>query len=267
MAHTVLGSTESATVLEGLSTLDFLELVVNHHGPGSKLIICSNKANFVDSVISHVERHQEQGPAFHEQLVQEQTAHAQHSLLQPTLHNLSAAQDMRVAFCPETMHTLAYLSSLLLPLDPSPGPRDTASTGTRASMPPLLIVLNPIMQLRNTASLSAQNLARFFSIAGAAARALGCKLIVYEAESRHPISSNKRGFGEDRDEGDEEMLLDDLEASGIESMTGSVWDEEVGMLNPTTRTFTGDKGWQGRRISLRDIAGKWCQFERLQPGI
>ncbi|KXL42755.1 hypothetical protein M433DRAFT_30196, partial [Acidomyces richmondensis BFW] len=41
-----------------------------------------------------------------------------------------------------------------------------------------------------------------------------------------------------------------------------VWDEEVSILNVTTKSFrSSERGWVGRTVKLRTIAERWCIFK------
>ncbi|KAI5199085.1 hypothetical protein E4T39_06440 [Aureobasidium subglaciale] len=43
------------------------------------------------------------------------------------------------------------------------------------------------------------------------------------------------------------------------------WDQDVSMLNITTKTFgTGERGWVGRTVSIRRIAQRWFAFRKLK---
>ena len=45
------------------------------------------------------------------------------------------------------------------------------------------------------------------------------------------------------------------------------WDEEVSILNVTTKSFgVGERGWVGRTVKLRTVAARWCMFESLAHG-
>lgn len=42
------------------------------------------------------------------------------------------------------------------------------------------------------------------------------------------------------------------------------WDEEVSMLNVTTKSFgAGERGWVGRTVAVRTVAGRWCAFKDM----
>lgn len=42
--------------------------------------------------------------------------------------------------------------------------------------------------------------------------------------------------------------------------TASPWDEDLSMLNVTTKTFgAGERGWVGRTVRIRQVAERWCE--------
>lgn len=57
---------------------------------------------------------------------------------------------------------------------------------------------------------------------------------------------------------------------GFEAEDGkrrSVWDEEVSILNVTTRSFgAGERGWVGRTVAVSGVVGRWCKFVSLPEG-
>ncbi|CAD0088995.1 unnamed protein product [Aureobasidium vineae] len=58
---------------------------------------------------------------------------------------------------------------------------------------------------------------------------------------------------------EEEDMLD-----GDRLATNS-WDQDVSMLNITTKTFgTGERGWVGRTVRIRQVANRWCEFQKLE---
>ncbi|CAD0089502.1 unnamed protein product [Aureobasidium mustum] len=57
---------------------------------------------------------------------------------------------------------------------------------------------------------------------------------------------------------DEDML------DGHRTLTNP-WDADVSMLNITTKTFgTGERGWVGRTVKIRQVAKRWCVFRELE---
>ncbi|KAF2152552.1 hypothetical protein K461DRAFT_294207 [Myriangium duriaei CBS 260.36] len=257
MASQQTWSTSTPIVLDKASLTELLELILNNHGPSSRIVICSTKEVFLSELYSAI---------IQDSIEQQQRADAgtsnnpinlatqnnpdsppssiiqQHHLLTPTLNLLSSSRTLKTAFCPDVPHTLAHLTHLSLQ-----GPaQDTPGNTTL----PILTIVNPISQHRGTISFSAQGLARFFSAAVHTAHVLGAKLVIVECGA--PVSEPQQG----RD-GDEDLFM----PPPVENVPESVWDEEVSMLNVTTKTFgAGQRGWQGRTVQLRRIAERWCEF-------
>ena len=44
----------------------------------------------------------------------------------------------------------------------------------------------------------------------------------------------------------------------------SIWQEQVPILNATTKTYAGlGEEWSGRTVKVADVARRWCRFEAL----
>ena len=49
------------------------------------------------------------------------------------------------------------------------------------------------------------------------------------------------------------------------SLASNAWDDEVSILNVTTKSFAaGERGWVGRTVKVRAVAGRWCIFEEVK---
>jgi len=130
---------------------------------------------------------------------------------------------------------------------------------------PLLAILNPIAIHKPTSAFSAQGLNRTFAAAVETALYLGQTLVMAECRD---------GSGGAAFEDSDEMELVEHGAAGpltkdkevTQRSDASPWDEEVSMLNVTTKSFgVGEKAWVGRTVSVRRIAERWCRFERMAP--
>ncbi|GAM85045.1 hypothetical protein ANO11243_030480 [Dothideomycetidae sp. 11243] len=253
MAIKEIWTTPGPLVIDKVTLSEFLNLVVYNHGPSSTILVCSTKELFLQNLCSSIIQdchHNNTTTGTSTDPIdlatqQSEDEHTrtrdgpiQHHLLTPTLHLLSSSRSLKVVFCPDVPHTLAYLSHLSL--DTTPPQPDRRR--------PLLAIIDPISQHKGTLSFSAQDLAKFFSQAVETAHATGAKLVVAEC------SHGSREYDAD----DEDLFAAE---GGARRDAGSVWDEQVSILNVTTKTFgAGDKGWQGRSVSLRRIAGRWCEF-------
>lgn len=217
-------------VLETASLPDFLQYLLNQHAPPSTLIVCSTKSAFLAAL------HQDSATtAPQENTTSEETTTSTNSTQNhfsnalPTVRLLSTSRTLRLAFCPDTTHLRAYLSSLPTKHQPSSSSAFPQTPRLRTATP-LLAILNPIALHRPTSAFSAQGLNRTFATAVEAAAAMGRKLVLCEIAG--------------------------------EEQEGSVWDEELSILNVTTKRL-GEMS-VGRTVSARRVAGRWCTFQKLE---
>lgn len=213
-------------VVETRTAQEFLRHVLDHHAPPSTLIICSSKADFLQSLqpsngtdatvdgrddSEDEQRSAEESPA-------EQTEH-----FAPTLRLLSTSRTLKLAFCPDITHLRAYLACLCT--DNSNDSTQEHEKDGALRMPdavPTLAILNPIELHRPTSAFSAQGLNRSFSIAIDAAYRNRLKLVLAETVSQ-------------------------------------TWDEELSILNVTNKRL-GDLA-VGRTVTAKAVAERWCSFE------
>ncbi|PNS18766.1 hypothetical protein CAC42_5305 [Sphaceloma murrayae] len=253
-------------VLDAHSLIEVLETVVRGHlaSPTSIVVVCSSKEDFVDSLQRDVLEDTKQAMGSSTNPIDVEMANAgetrsgdhlrraaDHHLLQPTIHMLASATDLKMAFCPSTAHTLAYLANLSAHAFDKSQERSGSGLGMGSSPLSSLFILNPVAQHEGTRSYSAQGLTRFFSTAVSTANAIRSKLIIAECRDIpvRPIE----------DEGDLWAVVDAENAA-----TRSPWDEQVAITNVKVKgAATRDPTWQGRTVSLRAVAEKWCTFEKL----
>ncbi|KAK0266180.1 hypothetical protein LTR48_002750 [Friedmanniomyces endolithicus] len=166
----------------------------------------------------------------------------------PTLRLLSASRNVNLACCTDIAHLRAYLAtySARRIKQQAVGSIDSAA-GTR-----ILAIVNLINLHRPTSAFSAQGLNRTLSGAVEAAYDTRSKLLIVEC-TEPTISLAEDG-----------MLAQGDEPSNDPPPPISVWDEEVSILNVTTKSFgAGERGWVGRTVKLRTIAARWCTFSLL----
>lgn len=170
----------------------------------------------------------------------------------PTLRLLASTQTLKLAFCEDVTHLRAFLAAFS---HPAPSINDTTTESSSSPRPRVLALLNPIAVHRETTKFSAQGLNRTFSIAIGTAHASRSKLVVAECFTPPPA-----------DLFDEKPSLTREGGKNITAIADegcSLWDEEVSILNVATKTFgAGERGWVGRTVKLRAIAGRWCVFEK-----
>jgi hypothetical protein len=257
-------------VLIGLRLPDLVQYLLDNDSPSSVLVVCASKNVFVeqlhatcldssnnndndndndnDEQITEAEPNEPSNPPQHHPL-----------LKQPTLHQLATSRKVKLVFCPELVHLRAYLSTLAIPPTSPPARVRTAENNS-----PLLTILNPISHHRATSSFSAQGLNRTFALAVEAAYATQTQLLVVECPS----------FGRPRDV-DTEALGDAGYDFELETETvvppqplptaADLWDEEVSILNVTTKSFgAGGRGWVGRTVTVKRIAERWFVFSEVR---
>lgn len=254
-------------ILEGASVISVLDFVIETHTAPTTLIICSTRAAFIQDLLVKdtqeepldTEPEHSEGDDTERSNVKSPLTH----LSTPTLHLLSRTRSIDIAFCPDVPHLSAYLT-LLAHRSPSDLASESKPTASQGRVP-ILAILNPIKLYRSTSSFSVQGLNRFFACAVETAALLERKLVIAECDD----ASSRRVNGGNEDE-DEHMQDDDEgppddDRARLREIESSPWDQEVSMLNVTTKTFgAGDKGWAGRTVSIRRIAGRWCRFTTVE---
>lgn len=151
----------------------------------------------------------------------------------PALRLLTTSRALKVAFCPDIAHLRAYLATYSIAVAGREGNTDKLQAGNAQ---PILAMWNAVELHRPTSAFSAQGLNRTFSIAVEAAHFTNSKLILAECGSS-PSSST------------------------AEACSSAPWDEELSILNVTTRRL-GDIS-VGRTVKVRTVASRWCTFEKM----
>lgn len=115
------------------------------------------------------------------------------------------------------------------------------------------MLLNPIGLHRKTTDFSGQGLSKTFAAAVEAAHRSGRHLIIAEC-----LEGKEAAIPQE----DIEQYEDGQEAEGRIS-NSDPWEEEVSILNVTTKSFgAGERGWVGRTVKIRRVAERWCHFEK-----
>ena len=241
------------TVLEKISTPAFVRYVLDRHDALSFMIICGTKSRFLDAMRQPTANQlpgqaaeapenveppsDENGESLHPSTPQQLIAI-------PTLRMLAMSRTVKLVFCPDITHLRAYLATCLTT------PEGSTVPGSKR----ILALLNPVALHRPTSAFSAQGLNRTLSSAVEAAHRTGSQLLMAECNVGASVSSRE----------DEDQPDSDDPTGGEPQVSQSVWDEEVAILNVTTKTFgAGERGWVGRTVRLRDIAGRWFSFASL----
>lgn len=209
-------------VLDVQSVQEFVQHVLEHHAPPSTLIVCSTRDAFVASLkVAPQTKRSSDG--------------LEHWLRTPTLRLLSTSRTLRVVFCPDITHLRAYMATYSMAVADRTAGSDTARP---KDAQPILAILNSIQLHRSTSAFSAQGLNRTFSVAVEAAHVSNSKLMLAEI----PPSGT-------------------IEASSTNTQSSNPWDEELSVLNVTTKRL-GDLS-VGRTVKARTVACRWCTFEQM----
>ena len=266
----------AATVIEGLALPDFVQYLLDHHSSPTTLIICSDRATFKHDLLEaltgpapssddnngsdniHEARDQTNPPEISDEQAPASNHTATHPLLQQTLALLSASQTIKLSFCPTLSHLLAYLSFLSLQQ-----PSASSNSFRTKSRTPILAILNPIRLHRTTTAFSAQGMNKTIAAAVETAYLLGRQLLITECGECIQRTTSRNG---EHVEGRNESGVDEGNGLGSEESVPGVWDEEISILNVTTKSFgAGEKGWVGRTVTIKRIAERWCTFIKTRP--
>ncbi|UPX18829.1 uncharacterized protein EKO05_0009117 [Ascochyta rabiei] len=230
------------TVLHPLTLPALLDYLLSTQAAAfspTTLVVCSDQPAFLDDLARS---------SAHQQAPTDQDGSLQ-QLLTPTLHNLSATQHVKLAFCPSVQALLAYLTAYDRPAhvhaEESAG-RDR------------LVLVNPLALHKSTPSFSAQGLSRTFAAAVEAALRTGAMLLLVECERRR--------------DGRADRVAEDAPVPGGEEENPAAaeqqppWDQDVSLLNLSARRFgsgAGERAWTGRTVKAKSIAARWFHFQHL----
>lgn len=253
-------------VLTDVQLTEFIEYLINADTKSCKLVICTSKEMFIEHLLAACTEPQANDVAAHpnpnprdemnEAEPEGNKAPEPHGLLRaPSLLSLASSQSVKLAFCPSLSHLRAYLANLAVSTLHQVHGSETINTDIIRADQQLIAILNPIDIHRSTSSFSAQGLNRTFALAVEAAHASKSQLIMAECPSLR--SSGTEQY-------DPEMDYED-DFPPPQPAPENPWDEEVSMLNVTTKSFgAGGRGWVGRTVSLRRIAERWFAFSAFQ---
>ncbi|KAI6843638.1 hypothetical protein KC340_g1103 [Hortaea werneckii] len=250
---------QTPLVLEDVSLTDFMRYVLDHHEGPSTLVVGSTKEDFLAAFRDTAERQvrsddpqltrSESPGVSHDHFATHHAASSQDAWTSPTLRMLATSRTVKVVFCPDITHLRAYLAA-------HAGYPNGNHTSTETDSKRILAFLNPVTLHQPTSAFSAQGLNRTFSGAVEAAYASGSRLIIAECDKY--ASQHRRNPNTSLE------TLDPEVRDAAQQLVMSVWDEEVSILNVTTKSFgAGERGWVGRTVRVRDVAGRWCHFEKL----
>lgn len=253
-------------VLTDIQLTEFIEYLIDADTKPCKLVICTSKETFIEQLLAACTEPQASDVAAHpnpnpgdettEAEPDGNKASEPHGLLRPpSLLRLASSRSVKLAFCPSLSHLRAYLANLAISTSHQIRGSDTTNTDDERANQSLIAILNPIDIHRSTSSFSAQGLNRTFALAVEAAHATKSDLLMAECPSL-------RSSGIEQN--DPEMDYED-DFPPPQPAPDNPWDEEVSILNVTTKSFgAGGRGWVGRTVSLRRIAERWFVFSAFQ---
>ncbi|KAI7320365.1 hypothetical protein KC315_g9468 [Hortaea werneckii] len=246
-------------VLEDVSSTDFVRYILDHYEGPSTLVVGGTKEDFLAAFRDSAERQarsnepqatwSESSGAIQDYYATQRRALSHDAWTAPTLRMLAISRNIKMVFCPDITHLRAYLATHAR--QPYGKHLKTIPHSKR-----ILALLNIVALHRPTSAFSAQGLNRTFSAAVEAACVSNSRLVIAECDNH--ASKHQR---------DLDTSVDTIEPAvrdAVQQLTRSVWDEEVSILNVTTKSFgAGERGWVGRTVRVTDVAGRWCHFERL----
>ena len=191
------------------------------------LVICSSRGQFLRQLASSLSAIQPVQAGDPEENNETRGNIQLYPLLVPTLQLLSTSKGIKLTFCP-TINTLrAYLSTFATP--------NEAKTRPAAS----LLIVDLVALHHATSEFSVQGLMRSFASAVEAAAKNRMDLRLCECKDVHDLQNPDRG--------------------------PRLWDAQVPLLSGSVRMTGDDAGWSRRVVSVRSVAGRWLEFEKLAP--
>ena len=219
-----------------------MQYILKSHAPPSTLIICSTKDAFLRQTKVAL-----QGDA--DQDHENRTAIPQHTWTTPTLRLLASSRTVKVAFCPELPHLRAQPDSIRIP-------RINGPRYSNATVHPTALNSHPSKNPKPNPASSAH-----FSILGSRSEPHPCyccrRCVSYcEVDSSLAECPSSQQTVPDEDTA---IDLGSDDALAALPATSNPWDDEVSILNVTTKSFgAGERGWVGRTVKVRTIAERWC---------
>lgn len=243
-------------VVTDVGLADFIQQVLDNDSQSSTLVVCAAKETFIEQLLAACVKSQasiiDEQPSGDGEPAEHEPASAEtHELLkQQTLLRLAKSRTVKLVFCHDLTHLRAYLATLAIPKTTFASVHNEQNARQKS----LLAILNPIDIHRFATSFSAQGLNRTFSLAVEAAHATKSYLLMVEFPECRRREAEHDGGGYD------------LESEAVSAPPlASPWDEEVSILNVTTKSFgAGGRGWVGRTVNIRRIAERWCTFHAFE---
>lgn len=273
---------------------ELLTYILDHHVYPTTLIICSSRAEFLESLVNEMipsdrpvpdarRISEEYNITNNNTTLPEPQAHKQSPrpppppdpnirLLSSPLYQLSISRHIRTIYTPTVTHLRSYLavfspnSSTTIP----PPPPSFRSPTTRR--PPHLILYGLVALHRDTSEWSAQGLGTTCAAVAETSRRLGWRAEVIDPPPP-PAPSLYQQPPEDDDDGHEQQSLHD-ETDGDDSRSRARGEEALrqllrekvpilsGGVALRPGLFDADEGggWSGRVVEIGRVLSRWCDF-------
>ena len=246
---------DSPVVLRPISLLRLLEYVLELHATPTTIVICSSRELFLRNLLLSIEI--------------EPQSEISLNIFSPALQLLKSSRTVNMAFCPSVPALHAWLCS-----HASRGLRNSNNEletdinlkiDDSSKRVPMLVIVDPIALHREAYSFSAQGLSRAFAAMVETASKTNKRLIIAEC----PVLTGHDGV-RPRTAAIDDVNEEEVTAEASSSHQGYVhsdpWDEDVSILNVTTKSFgVGERGWVGRTVKIGQVAERWCRFEAPPP--
>lgn len=234
-------------VIENIELDAFMNSLLDQHAFPSTLLVYDPRDAFIRGLLQAT--------------ASRPTMDSPHPLLINTLQLIAQSRTLQVVFCPTLDAVRARLSTYVATNEALSSRLEPPHAKTQ----PLLAVLGLVEAHRKTASWSAQGLSRTLAIAVEAAHRSGQQLVLTECISaagsdEETSSDQQQDFG-DAEEGHGDSTME----VGEVTVPNSVWEEQVAILNVTTKSFgAGERGWVGRTVKVRKVMERWCEMKTFQ---
>ena len=252
---------------------DYITHILDFHTTPTFLVVCSEKQVFLENLEQSIESLQSSQEG--------NKPLSTHPIRIPTSRILIRSETIKLAFCPSVEVLRAYLSTVTHKSLPPLGDSmmevwSTSTTGRRPLEPPTLALLNPLKLHRSSMLFSAQGISETFAAAVDAAARSRMRLAIVETNDRSQsvavtmghrdelTTQSKTGTSSHENSAQEQTAQD----QGRECISGNAWDEQVPILNSTTKIFGqgNDRAVIRGAVRLSDIAKRWCCFKDFATG-
>ena len=227
--------------LPPISSSDFIRRMLKSHNPGTTVIICCSREDFLKDLLRTTESlHM----ASESEPQSDGNATPQSSLFIPTIHLIARSSGVHLTFVPTLPHLRAHLATWCtasIPLTARPSSQISKSKDS------LFVIWGLAHLHRSTAEHSAQGLSRTMAAAVEAAYHQKKKLVLVEPQFIDL---------------DHDMENPDV-AEAIPMIPEDCWRKQIPLLSGSVRYGGDDRSWAGRTTEVGSIVAKWCRFVKL----